>query len=66
MAEMKLQAMDMVVGKMPICLLARRYSEVFLWPRQAKRTPMRAETARVTARTEYSSHPNWSCTLASG
>ena len=58
MAEMKLHAMDMVVGKRDICLEASRYSEVECWPRQAKKTPMRAEMTRVEARTRYSSHPN--------
>ena len=51
MAEMKLHAMDMVVGKRDICLEASRYSEVECWPRQAKKTPMRAEMTRVEART---------------
>ena len=58
MAEMKLHAMDMVVGNSDICLEASRYSEVECWPRQAKKTPMRAEMTRVDERTRYSSQPN--------
>ena len=57
MADMKLQAMDIVVGKIPICLLARRNSLVFDCPRQAKNTPMRAESRSIEARTRYSSQP---------
>ena len=58
MADMKLQAMDMVVGKRDICLDASRYSAVEFWPLQAKKTPMRAEMTRVADRTRYSSQPN--------
>ena len=58
MAEMKLHAMDMVVGKRDICLEASRYSEVECWPRQAKKTPIRADIISVDERTRYSSQPN--------
>ena len=58
MAEMKLHAMDMVVGNKDICLEASRYSEVECCPRHAKKTPMRAEIIRVEESTRYSSQPN--------
>jgi len=63
MAEMKLQAKLMVMGKRLILPEAVKYSaaEFFCLPLHAKKTPMRTEEERTRARERYSHQPKRDC-----